>query len=194
MTQFFQTQFGMSFEWAWGLATLAGILLIALPLMLAVAMIIYVDRKIWAAMALRRGPNVVGPWGLLQSFADGLKVFLQETIIPSAAASHVELGGRPRHMRTMMPIITTAMTEKITREDGPKCMFIAAPVLYVSVQRRYSPITSTGWCSASRASARRLVTMSPRRMKRAIETKRRSRVVENMRGGRGVVDCAVRGA
>jgi NADH-quinone oxidoreductase subunit H len=48
-------------------------------------MIIYVDRKIWAAMALRRGPNVVGPWGLLQSFADGLKVFLQETIIPSAS-------------------------------------------------------------------------------------------------------------
>jgi len=58
---------------------------IALPLMLAVAMIIYADRKIWAAMALRRGPNVVGPLGLLQSFADGLKVFLQETIIPSAA-------------------------------------------------------------------------------------------------------------
>ena len=48
-------------------------------------MIIYVDRKIWAAMALRRGPNVVGPFGLLQSFADGLKVFLQETIIPSSA-------------------------------------------------------------------------------------------------------------
>ncbi|WP_199503513.1 NADH-quinone oxidoreductase subunit NuoH [Qipengyuania sp. YIM B01966] len=76
---------GLSYEWAWGLATIAGILLIALPLMLAVAMIIYVDRKVWAAMALRRGPNVVGPFGLLQSFADGLKVFLQETIIPSAA-------------------------------------------------------------------------------------------------------------
>jgi len=53
--------------------------------MLAVAMIIYADRKIWAAMALRRGPNVVGPFGLLQSFADGLKVALQETIIPAAA-------------------------------------------------------------------------------------------------------------
>ncbi|MDR6853563.1 NADH-quinone oxidoreductase subunit H [Sphingomonas sp. BE123] len=75
----------MSFEWAWFVATIAGILLIALPLMLAVAMIIYADRKIWAAMALRRGPNVVGPLGLLQSFADGLKVFLQETIIPSSA-------------------------------------------------------------------------------------------------------------
>jgi NADH-quinone oxidoreductase subunit H len=84
MTKFFQT-LGMSFEGAWFTATIAGILLIALPLMLAVAMIIYADRKIWAAMALRRGPNVVGPFGLLQSFADGLKVFLQETIIPSAS-------------------------------------------------------------------------------------------------------------
>src|SRR5688500_16426817 len=69
----------------WFLATLIFILIIALPLMLAVAMIIYADRKIWAAMALRRGPNVVGPFGLLQSFADGLKVFLKETIIPSSA-------------------------------------------------------------------------------------------------------------
>src|SRR3954462_15974947 len=71
--------------WGWFLATLIGILLIALPLMLAVATIIYADRKICAAMALRRGPNVVGPFGLLQSFADGLKVFRQETLIPTAA-------------------------------------------------------------------------------------------------------------
>lgn len=84
MTAFF-TSHGMEYGWAWFLATIIGILVIALPLMLAVAMIIYVDRKIWAAMALRRGPNVVGPFGLLQSFADGLKVFLQETIIPSSA-------------------------------------------------------------------------------------------------------------
>jgi NADH-quinone oxidoreductase subunit H len=84
VTTFFQS-FGMSFEAAWLTATIVGILAIALPLMLAVAMIIYADRKIWAAMALRRGPNVVGPLGLLQSFADGLKVFLQETIIPSSA-------------------------------------------------------------------------------------------------------------
>jgi len=84
MTSFFQS-LGMSYDWAWAIATIAGVLLIALPLMLGVAMIIYADRKIWAAMALRRGPNVVGPFGLLQSFADGLKVFLQETIIPSAA-------------------------------------------------------------------------------------------------------------
>ncbi|PXA87541.1 NADH-quinone oxidoreductase subunit NuoH [Nostoc sp. 3335mG] len=75
----------LPYGWAYFIATIIDILVIALPVMLAVAMIIYVDRKIWAAMALRRGPNVVGPFGLLQSFADGAKVFLQETIIPAAA-------------------------------------------------------------------------------------------------------------
>jgi NADH-quinone oxidoreductase subunit H len=84
-TPFGYWDLGLSYDTAWALATIAGILLIALPLMLAVAMIIYADRKIWAAIALRRGPNVVGPFGLLQSFADGLKVFLQETIIPTSA-------------------------------------------------------------------------------------------------------------
>jgi NADH-quinone oxidoreductase subunit H len=83
MTEFIQSYLGYGAGWL--LATLILILMIALPLMLAVAMIIYADRKIWAAMALRRGPNVVGPFGLLQSFADGLKVFLKETIVPSAA-------------------------------------------------------------------------------------------------------------
>jgi hypothetical protein len=89
----------MQYDWAWFLATIIGILVIALPLMLAVAMVIYAERKIWAAMALRRGPNVVGPWGLLQSFADGLKVFLKETIIPTSASVKVMIGAsrnRPR--------------------------------------------------------------------------------------------------
>src|SRR5438128_2582837 len=84
MTAWFQSTW-MGAGFGWFLATFILVLLIALPLMLAVAMIIYADRKIWAAMALRRGPNVVGPLGLLQSFADGLKVFLKETIIPSGA-------------------------------------------------------------------------------------------------------------
>jgi NADH-quinone oxidoreductase subunit H len=82
-TAWAQSHLGVTAGWlVWNTAM---VLLIALPVMLAVAMIIYADRKIWAAMALRRGPNVVGPFGLLQSFADGLKVFLQETIIPSSA-------------------------------------------------------------------------------------------------------------
>ncbi len=61
------------------------ILAIVLPLLIAVAFSVYFDRKIWAAMQMRRGPNVVGPFGLLQSFADGLKLFLKETIVPSQA-------------------------------------------------------------------------------------------------------------
>ena len=84
MTEWFQNSW-MGYGFGWLTATTILIMMIALPLMLAVAMIIYADRKIWAAMALRRGPNVVGPFGLLQSFADGLKVFLKETIIPSGA-------------------------------------------------------------------------------------------------------------
>ncbi len=84
MTAWFQSTF-LGFEGGWFVANLIFILALALPVMLAVAMLIYADRKIWAAMALRRGPNVVGPLGLLQSFADGLKVALQETIIPSSA-------------------------------------------------------------------------------------------------------------
>ena len=73
-------------EWAiLTFGTLANVLLVALPVLLAVAMIVYVDRKVWAAIHLRKGPNVVGPFGLMQSFADGLKVFLKETIIPAGA-------------------------------------------------------------------------------------------------------------
>ncbi|MBT6033584.1 MAG: NADH-quinone oxidoreductase subunit H, partial [Kordiimonadaceae bacterium] len=73
-------------DWAiLGFGTLANVLLVALPVLLAVAMIVWVDRKVWAAIQIRKGPNMVGPFGLMQSFADGLKVFLKETIIPAGA-------------------------------------------------------------------------------------------------------------
>jgi NADH-quinone oxidoreductase subunit H len=54
-------------------------------LLIFIAYILLADRKIWAAVQLRRGPNVVGPWGLLQSFADLLKFVLKEPVIPSGA-------------------------------------------------------------------------------------------------------------
>src|SRR3981081_4952894 len=57
--------------------------LLLVVLLIAIAYILLADRKIWAAVQIRRGPNVVGPWGLLQSFADLLKVVLKEPIIPS---------------------------------------------------------------------------------------------------------------
>ena len=62
------------------------IVAIVLPLLLAVAYLTYAERKVMAAMQMRRGPNVVGPWGLLQPIADGLKLMFKETIIPSGAS------------------------------------------------------------------------------------------------------------
>ncbi len=66
-------------------------LLLLVVLLVAIAYILLADRKIWAAVQIRRGPNVVGPWGLLQSFADLLKFVLKEPIIPAGANKGVFL-------------------------------------------------------------------------------------------------------
>ena len=60
-------------------------------LLVMIAYVLYADRKIWAAVQIRRGPNVVGPWGLLQSFADLLKFVLKEPTIPAGANKGVFL-------------------------------------------------------------------------------------------------------
>ncbi len=65
--------------------------LLLVILLVAIAYILYADRKIWAAVQIRRGPNVVGPWGLLQSFADLLKFVLKEPVIPAGANKGVFL-------------------------------------------------------------------------------------------------------
>ena len=83
MIPFLQTHLGT--QPGYFLGTIGYILLITLPLLFSVAMIVWVDRKVWAAVQMRKGPNVVGPFGMLQSFADGLKLFLKETIVPSGA-------------------------------------------------------------------------------------------------------------
>jgi NADH-quinone oxidoreductase subunit H len=61
------------------------VLAVVVPLLLAVAYLTYFERKVLAFAQLRKGPNVVGPFGLLQPFADGLKLLLKETLIPSGA-------------------------------------------------------------------------------------------------------------
>jgi NADH-quinone oxidoreductase subunit H len=61
------------------------ILFLLIPVLVSVAMIVWLDRRVWAFVQKRRGPNVVGPFGLLQSLADALKYMFKEIIIPAAA-------------------------------------------------------------------------------------------------------------
>jgi NADH-quinone oxidoreductase subunit H len=84
MVDFFWTVIWPWIVWPPVLYTIQSFALLV-PLLIMIAYIIYADRKIWAAVQLRRGPNVVGPWGLLQSFADMAKFLFKEPIIPSSS-------------------------------------------------------------------------------------------------------------
>lgn len=80
MLQAFMTDYG------WNLLTLIGLsFLLLVVLLVVIAFLLLMDRKVWAAVQMRRGPNVVGPFGLLQSFADFLKFVLKEPIIPAGS-------------------------------------------------------------------------------------------------------------
>src|SRR4051812_42542867 len=90
MAEFFASSFWTGFLWPL-IVMIAQSLLLLVVLLIAIAYILLADRKIWAAVQIRRGPNVVGPWGLFQSFADLLKFVLKEPIIPSGANKGVFL-------------------------------------------------------------------------------------------------------
>src|SRR5207344_322376 len=74
--------------------------LLLLLLLFVTAYVLYADRKVWAAVQIRRGPNVVGPWGLLQSFADMLKFVLKEPTIPD---------GANRGLFVLAPVVTCVL-------------------------------------------------------------------------------------
>ena len=81
----------LPYGWAWFLSTASFILIYAVLLLMMLAFILLFDRKVWAAVMMRRGPNVVGAFGLLQSFADFFKFMFKEQIIPSGANKGVFL-------------------------------------------------------------------------------------------------------
>jgi NADH-quinone oxidoreductase subunit H len=90
MADFFASDFWTGFLWP--LIVMVGeSLLLLVVLLIVIAYILLADRKIWAAVQIRRGPNVVGPWGLFQSFADLLKFVLKEPTIPAGANKGVFL-------------------------------------------------------------------------------------------------------
>src|SRR6266704_4557518 len=90
MAEFFASAFWTGYLWPLIVMVAQSVLLLVV-LLIAIAYVLYADRKIWAAVQIRRGPNVVGPWGLLQSFADLIKFVLKEPVIPAGANKGVFL-------------------------------------------------------------------------------------------------------
>ena len=122
-------------------------LLLLVILLIIVAFLLYADRKVWAAVQMRRGPNVVGPFGLLQSFADLLKFVFKEPIIPAGANKGVFL---------LAPIVTAGLALSawavIPVADGWAVADINVGILYIfaiSSLQVYGVIMA-GWASNSK--------------------------------------------
>ena len=86
----FWTDIWQGYVWPLLLMVMQSVVLLV-ALLVTIAFLLLMDRKVWAAVQLRRGPNVVGPFGLLQSFADLLKFVLKEPLIPAGADKGVFL-------------------------------------------------------------------------------------------------------
>ncbi|MGH1578314.1 NADH-quinone oxidoreductase subunit NuoH [Planktotalea sp.] len=130
-----------------GLTIVGQIFLLVIPLLLALAFLMYADRKIWAAVMMRRGPNVVGVFGLLQSFADFLKYIVKEVVFPAGADKVVFL---------LAPMVTLVMSliawAVIPFNDGWVLSDINVAILYVfavSSLEVYGVIMG-GWASNSK--------------------------------------------
>ena len=123
------------------------IFLVVIPLLVALAFIMYLDRKIWASVQLRRGPNVVGVYGLLQSFADFGKYIVKEIVVPA---------GADRPVFFMAPMVTLVMAlvawAVIPFNDGWVLSDINVAILFVfavSSLEVYGVIMG-GWASNSK--------------------------------------------
>jgi NADH-quinone oxidoreductase subunit H len=122
-------------------------LAILVTLLVIVAFLLYADRKVWAAVQMRRGPNVVGPWGLLQSFADLLKFVFKEPVIPAGANKGIFL---------LAPLVTAGLALSawavIPVAKGWEVADINVGVLYIfaiSSLQVYGVIMA-GWASNSK--------------------------------------------
>ena len=141
MSEFIATPFGTL------VITVVQALALLVPLLLAVAYLTYGERKVLAAMQMRKGPNVVGPFGLGQPFADAIKMLMKETIIPSGAS---------RGLFMLAPMITFGLAmiawAVIPVNDGWAIADINVGILYlfaISSLGVYGVIIA-GWASNSK--------------------------------------------
>ncbi|MGB9143970.1 MAG: NADH-quinone oxidoreductase subunit H, partial [Aestuariivirga sp.] len=129
-----------------GLIVLQSVALLV-ALLIVVSFLIFADRKVWAAVQLRRGPNVVGPWGVLQSFADLLKFVFKEVIIPDGANKGVFV---------LAPIISAALSlaawAVVPVADGWAVANINVGILYLFALSSLGVygIIMGGWASNSK--------------------------------------------
>src|SRR3954449_8507696 len=129
------------------LLTVGECLALLVPLLIAVAYLTYAERKVMAAIQLRKGPNVVGPFGLLQPFADAIKMLMKETIVPS---------GANRFLFLLAPMLTFVLAmlawAVIPVNDGWAIADINVGILYlfaISSLGVYGIIIA-GWASNSK--------------------------------------------
>ena len=130
-----------------GVIMIAESLLLLVSLLIFVAYILYADRKIWAAVQMRRGPNVVGPWGLFQSFADLFKFVFKEPVVPSSANKGVYL---------LAPLVTSVLALSawavIPFDAGMVIANINVGILYIFAISSLGVygIIMAGWASNSK--------------------------------------------
>ena len=129
------------------LLTLGQCLLVLVPLLVALAFLMYADRKVWAAVQMRKGPNIVGAFGLLQSFADFIKYIVKEVVVPAGADKFVFF--LAPMISFIMAVIAWAV---IPFNDGWVLADINVAILYVfaiSSLEVYGVIMG-GWASNSK--------------------------------------------
>ncbi|PNG26464.1 NADH-quinone oxidoreductase subunit NuoH [Methylocella silvestris] len=137
-------------ETGWFLALLLMVIksvVLLVVLLIFIAYILYADRKIWAAVQLRRGPNVVGPWGLFQSFADMLKFVFKEPVIPDGSNKGVFLLAP-----FVMGLLSLAAWAVIPVAEGWAIADINVGILYVLAISSLSVygVIMGGWASNSK--------------------------------------------
>ncbi|HEV2560511.1 MAG TPA: NADH-quinone oxidoreductase subunit NuoH [Rhizomicrobium sp.] len=138
---------GLPYAWAWALSQIVSILIFDVVLLIMIAYFLLADRKIFAAVQMRRGPNVVGAFGLLQSFADLGKYLIKEVIIPSGANKVIFL---------LAPLVTSTLAfaswAVIPLDNGLVIADINVGILYLFAMSSLGVygIIMAGWASNSK--------------------------------------------